>query len=82
MFVFLLLFLFLLLLLLLFLFLFLFLFLLLFQFRFLRGPIHCAPMFFQFYRRVFFLRADIDSCATVRQTKVLSSNDMTCCLYP
>ena len=30
----------------------------------------------------FFLRADIDSCATVRQTKVLSSNDMTCCLYP
>ena len=29
-----------------------------------------------------FLRADIDSCATVRQTKVLSSNDMTCCLYP
>ena len=77
MFVFLLLFLFLFLLLL----LFLFLFLLLFQFRFLRGPIHCAPMFFQFYRRVF-LRADIDSCATVRQTKVLSSNDMTCCLYP
>ena len=29
-----------------------------------------------------FLRADIDSCATVRQAKVLSSSDMTCCLYP
>lgn len=29
-----------------------------------------------------FLRANIGPCATVRQAKVLSSSDMTCCLYP
>ena len=47
-------------------------------FGFVPDPIHCAKMLFCFCRFIFY--APFDPYATDHHAKILSSNDVTCCL--